>query len=441
MFVQEDSANTYWLNFFYGGICAIPIGIVLTLVGIVRAVRDANLEIPPGITTNADVLDGKSHGRSSLADYHQMPGYAPSTLSSSLPAPEETPLTQPPVLDQELSRRTLLIMVSGLAAEAAIGIIVFKLTRKPSKPITPITPDLFTYKGHTDVVTSVAWSPNGTYIVSTSFDRTAQVWNPLTGKLYMTTKYPDDYVNDAAWSPDSRFIASCGGLTILIWDAITGKVHWTYRSHDQNVNGVAWSPDGMRIASVSESVHVFDAASGRYIYALGGPSDPLWSVVVWSPDSRYLATSPSSGFDVHVCNASTGKTIFVYTGHSAEVSSVAWSPDGQLIASGSVDNTVRIWRLAGVETSDLTVYTYHGHSDSVNQVAWSPDSTRIASASGSVVVGTTDNTVQVWDATTGNHVYVYNGHSGPVTGVSWSPNGKYIASSSVDKTVQVWQAP
>ena len=84
---------------------------------------------------------------------------------------------------------------------------------------------------------------------------------------------------------------------------------------------------------------------------------------------------------------------------------------------------------------------YQGHTQPVNAVAWSPDGKRIASASGYVPTGTTDNTVQVFDATTGNNAYTYTGHSGPVTGVTWSPDGKYLSSSSVDKTVQIWRAP
>ena len=84
-----------------------------------------------------------------------------------------------------------------------------------------------------------------------------------------------------------------------------------------------------------------------------------------------------------------------------------------------------------------TLYTYHGHSNSlygVLAVAWSPDGRRIAS-------GSTDETVQVWDASNGGNVHTYRGHSSSVQAVAWSPDGRRIASGSGDNTVRVWQAP
>jgi len=136
-----------------------------------------------------------------------------------------------------------------------------------------------------------------------------------------------------------------------------------------------------------------------------------------------------------------GTALLTYRGHSGVVTSVAWSPDGKSIASaaspaGSDDNTVQVWDAA---TGNLQL-TYRGHSEYVTSVAWSPDGKSIAS-------GSWDKTVLVWDAATGNLQLTYRGHSGSVNSlnfvnsVAWSPDGKSIASGADDRTVQVWVAP
>ncbi len=118
--------------------------------------------------------------------------------------------------------------------------------------------------------------------------------------------------------------------------------------------------------------------------------------------------------------------LYTYRGH--RVGTVAWSPDGKRIASGSDDHTVQVWDAA----DGGHVFTYRGHPDVVNAVAWSPDGQRIASAG---------DTMQVWDAADGGHVFTYRGHSYDVGTVAWSPDGQRIASGSFDSTVQVWNAP
>ena len=124
-----------------------------------------------------------------------------------------------------------------------------------------------------------------------------------------------------------------------------------------------------------------------------------------------------------------GTTLYIYKGHSYGVNDLVWSPNGKRIASGSSDKTVQVWNAV----DGGNVYTYQKHSNYVDAVAWSPDGKRIAS-------GSEDNTVQVWNAVDGGNVYIYQGHSYQVITVAWSPDGKRIASGSADKTVQVWDA-
>ena len=169
--------------------------------------------------------------------------------------------------------------------------------------------------------------------------------------------------------------------------------------------------------------------------------------VAYSPDGKYIA-SGSRDESVRVWDAKSGACVATLKGHSNSVNSVAYSPDGQYIASGSLDKTIKIWQLVKRRIRlfnsqshywkcKITLNT-HSHSGSVYTVAFSPDGRRIAS-------GSTDNSVRVWDADTDSDSYgtcikTLNGHPNPVWSVAYSPDGKYIASGSEDKSVRVWDA-
>jgi eukaryotic-like serine/threonine-protein kinase len=159
--------------------------------------------------------------------------------------------------------------------------------------------------------------------------------------------------------------------------------------------------------------------------------------VAWSPDGNLIA-STDGGPTVQVWVAANGRNIFTYRGHSDRVNSAAWSPDGKYIASGSDDKTVQVW---DAMTGSRRI-TYK--SDFVEAVAWSPDGKYIALATtkGFVTSEGPYNTVQVLDAITGTQRLTYAGHQGDIAAailtVAWSPDGKYVASAVDD--VQVWDA-
>jgi hypothetical protein len=150
--------------------------------------------------------------------------------------------------------------------------------------------------------------------------------------------------------------------------------------------------------------------------------------VAFSPDGRRIA-SGSVDQTVKVWDAESGRELATLSGHSDAVDSVAFSPDGRWIASGSKDKTVKVWDAE----SGRELATLSGHSDLVDSVAFSPDSRRIAS-------GSADKTVKVWDAESGRELATLSGHSDAVLSVAFSPDSRRIASGSVDKTVKVWNA-
>jgi eukaryotic-like serine/threonine-protein kinase len=254
------------------------------------------------------------------------------------------------------------------------------------------------YRGHSDRVRSVAWSPNGAHIVSAGEDKTAQVWEAVTGGHLFTYTGHTDRVNAVAWSPDGKLIASASDdKTVRLWDATTGHHLFIYRSHSDWVRALAWSPDGKHIASAGDdsTVHVWEVTTRRNMFF----------------------------------------TKIVYRGDSQRINALAWSPDSRLIASASDDKTVHVWKLP----SRKPFLIYRDHADGLHAVAWSPDGKYIASAAGSSIDYYADNSVRIWDAASGRTIYTFRSHSAYAFALAWSPNGHQIASASSDHSVSVWR--
>jgi len=311
---------------------------------------------------------------------------------------------------------------------------------------------------HSRWVSTVAWSLDGTRLASGSGDGTVRVWDATTGENIVTYRghsTPDllfdlglpSTVYALSWSPDGHSITSGGpGTSVHVWDATTGNTILTYRNHSDpsSIFALAWSLDGTRIASscsgISKTVQISNATTGESVLAYKGHFDWLHvltkmtltltvGALAWSPDSKRMA---SGGNDkrVHIWDATTGEKIVTYRGHSNQISSVAWSPDGVYIASaGYNEKTVRIWNAATGHTNSI----YLGHASTVRTVAWSPNGMLIAS-------GSNDKTVHLWEAATRRRIFTYQGHTEKITTVAWSPDGTHIASGSNDGKIQIWQA-
>jgi eukaryotic-like serine/threonine-protein kinase len=154
------------------------------------------------------------------------------------------------------------------------------------------------------------------------------------------------------------------------------------------------------------------------------PSSPLPPIVPIPVSGQELA--PTVLVTPPAKPPSQGTTLTIYHGHTANIESVAWSPDSMYIASGDGKGTVHVWNA----TTKILSFSIK-HSNWMSTVVWSPDGKRL-------VTGSHDQTVKIWSADAGEHLLTYQEHKSPVSAVAWSPEGKYIASGSWDGVVRIW---
>lgn len=249
-------------------------------------------------------------------------------------------------------------------------------------------------------------------------------------------------VNALAISPDSNTLASASDHKIVkLWDLNTKKVLASLSGHSQAAKSVAFSPDGKILATASDdkTIKLWQIETLEEICTLLGHSHAVKSVA-FSPDGQILA-SGSWDKTIKLWNVNTGTEICTMTGHQLKVNSVAFSPQGQLLASASYDRTIRLWQIPALEGSHKEFQnrpcysllgTLSGHAWAVLTVAFSPDGKILAT-------GSDDNTIKLWEVNTGQLICTLVGHSWSVVAVAFTADGETLLSASCDKTVKLWR--
>ncbi len=259
---------------------------------------------------------------------------------------------------------------------------------------------LATFSTAPERVDTLAWAADSQRLASALGNDAVQLRDLTDGALISTIFGSPGNTNTLAWSPDASSIASISANSlVVVRSATTGETLFTYNGHAQPVLALCWSPDGAWIASAGAdgTVHVWHSTTGFTRVTYRGHTQQVLSLS-WSPSGQWVASS-SVDATVQLWEAMTGSPLLTYRGHSAAVNAVAWSPIGNSIASGSADATAQVWAVretaqtgqSPIVLLDDNMLIYRGHADQVVTLAWSPDGKCIAS-------GSADATVQIWQA-------------------------------------------
>lgn len=333
----------------------------------------------------------------------------------------------------------------------------------------------FPLRGHTGIVLSAKFSPDGTRILTTSRDRTARLWDVRDGRLLATFPIdPRNPIHSAAFSFDGRHIATARAGDVQLWDARGGQPQSNFAGHEGYPGELRFSADANLLMSWGSVMPIWNVADGTVRATLDATPDQIVGAA-FLPDGVVAVTSDDSGF-TQIWDVNAGKPLAILDNNgSARVFRAVFSPDGERVVTHDVEGHTLLWNsprgrlitdLSGRAVPDTVscavfspdssrvavanrhkqisstahifnasngepLVTLEGHTDDIGHVTFSPDGQRVATAS-------EDGTARLWDTRTGRNLDIIKGHARPLSFVAFSPDGVHIVTASEDKTARVY---
>ena len=293
---------------------------------------------------------------------------------------------------------------------------------------------LRTFTGHKGDVFSVAFSQDGKTVASSSKE-SVRLWR-TKGEEDLRSIITHTAILDVAFSPDGKTLVSGNeDETVRLWDLKTGKPLTTLIGHEDKVSNVAFSPDGKTLASVGDdTVRLWNVRTGEHLHIL---SKSKYFSAAFSPDGETLATKNLGG-TVRLWDTKTSELRQTFTKQKHWVIHMAFRPDGQLHALLQDKGRNRsLWDIKAGEL--LCSLTVPETKRNLWGAAFSPDGSVLATGMvDKTPIGKRDDTVWLWDATTGEHIRTLTGHLSTITCVAFSLDGQLLASGSDDETILLW---
>jgi WD40 repeat protein len=312
---------------------------------------------------------------------------------------------------------------------------VWKLPLGPNPVLDPSNPseEWYVFSAHSGEVTYVTFNNDGTLLATASNDKTAKVWDLLSGRELTTLEGHEGGVKAIAFHPTKSYLVTgSSDQTAKVWDLISGEEVRSLLGHSEYVVDVSFSQDGNLVATASKdgTAKLWDLSTGEELITLRGHSGAV-NEVAFSPLGALLVTGGEDA-TVRVWETTSGQELLVLRGHNAPIYNIIFSPEaGYPLTTSSLDGTGKAWDIRPEGSRELL--TFAGHSEVVFDIAYNQDGTRLASASW-------DGTVIIWSALTGSRLLTLDGHRAEVTAVDFTPNGERLISSSFDGSLKLWNS-
>jgi serine/threonine protein kinase len=296
-----------------------------------------------------------------------------------------------------------------------------------------------TLKGHLSSVNAVAFRPTGPQLASASADRTIALWDIEGEKRLDTLTEHRSVVAALAYTPDGELLVSGSwDYTLRLWQ---GDIEIReLKAHSGWIQALAISPDGKILASGSadKTIKIWNLATSTSIATLTGHTGAISSLAIGTLNSWNLSQE-TAGLNGTLASGSTDNTIKIWNltaekeektllGHEDDVTALVYTPSGQLLMSGSRDRTIKIWHL---QNGSVT-HTLEGHTDAVTSLAINRTGTLLVS-------GSSDQTIKLWHPGSGKLLHTLSEHDAGVLTVAMSPDSRIIASGSQDRMIKLWR--